>query len=73
MWEFDEVNIYEKGLVAGSGWVGWSFAEVVGGGAAKAFLPFLSERSEKGYRFSGSGLKRGMKNNIFLSEIGSGF
>ena len=26
-----------------------------------------------GYRFSGSGLKRGMKNNIFWSEIGSGF
>ena len=26
-----------------------------------------------GYRFSGSGLKRGLKNNIFWSEIGSGF
>ena len=30
-------------------------------------------RSEMGYRFSGSGLKRGMKNNIFWFEIGSGF
>ena len=30
-------------------------------------------RSEMGYRFSGSGLKRGMKNPIFWSEIGSGF
>ena len=25
------------------------------------------------FRFLGSGLKRGMKNNIFWSEIGSGF
>ena len=30
------------------------------------FLPFWSERSEKGYRFSGSGLKRGMKNHILV-------
>ena len=30
-------------------------------------------RSEMGYRFSGSGLKRGMKNPIFWFEIGSGF
>ena len=28
-----------------------------------------SERSEKGYRFSGLGLKRGMKNHTFWSEI----
>ena len=30
-------------------------------------------RSEMGYRFLGSGLKRGMKNHIFWSKIGSGF
>ena len=29
--------------------------------------------SEMGYRLSGSGLKRGLKNHIFLSGIGSGF
>ena len=33
----------------------------------------VKTRSEMGYRFSGSGLKRGLKNNIFWSEIGSGF
>ena len=30
-------------------------------------------RSKMGYRFSGSGLKRGLKNHTFWSEIGSGF
>ena len=36
---------------------------------------FFSHRmlSEMGYRLSGSGLKRGLKNLIFLSGIGSGF
>ena len=33
----------------------------------------VKTRSEMGCRFSGSDLKRGMKNHIFWSEIGSGF
>ena len=33
----------------------------------------VKTRSEMGYRFSGSGLKGGMKNHIFWSETGSGF
>ena len=33
----------------------------------------VKTRSEMGCRFSGSGMKRGMKNHIFLSEIGLGF
>ena len=33
----------------------------------------VKTRSEMGYRFSGSGLKRGVENNIFWFEIGSGF
>ena len=33
----------------------------------------VKTRSEMGYRFWGSHLKRGMRNHIFWSEIGSGF
>ena len=32
----------------------------------------VKTRSEMGYRFLGSGLKRGLKNHKFWSEIGSG-
>ena len=32
---------------------------------------YVKTRSEMGYRFSVSGLKRGLKSNIFWSEIGN--
>ena len=33
----------------------------------------LQQRSENGYGFYGPGLKTGLENGIFWSEIGSGF
>ena len=46
---------------------------VPGNRGLKWGIDMFGVRSEKGYRFSGLGLKRGTKNHTFLSEIGSGF
>ena len=37
------------------------------------FIVQTEPRSEMEYRFLGSGLKRGLKNHLFWSEIGSEF